>query len=352
MSVPSDPMTFVWHYDGVTALRRRAAVRVIGDDLLLEEDGAATRYPLADLVPGEAGSAAASFGLRGRPGWRITFDAAMPPDLAARLPQARRYGGWIDRVGLWKAAAVCAAGAAAVVAVVVHTPTLVARMVPASVERRLGELMVGDFGRKGCIDPAGRRALAALVKRVAPGEGEIEVDVVKMPMVNAVTLPGGRVVIFDGLIQAARSPDAVAGVIGHEVGHVRHRDVMETLLRQMGLSVVLGGLDGRVGGYTNALLGASYSRDAERRADETAIDLLGSAHLSPEPTAAFFDTLGKEEAKDPGLLAYVASHPASRERAARFRHSAVRGQAVTPALDATQWAALRGICRGATDTIE
>ena len=37
---------------------------------------------------------------------------------------------------------------------------------------------------------------------------------------------------------------------------------------------------------------------------------------------------------------------------ARFRRSAMREQAVTPALDATQWAALRGICRGATDTIE
>lgn len=48
-------------------------------------------------------------------------------------------------------------------------------------------------------------------------------------MVNAVTLPGGRIVIFSGLLKAATSPDEVAGALGHELGHVRHHDAVHRL---------------------------------------------------------------------------------------------------------------------------
>nr|WP_244309783.1 M48 family metalloprotease [Sphingobium fuliginis] len=43
------------------------------------------------------------------------------------------------------------------------------------------------------------------------------------------------------MVQQAKSADEVAGVLGHELGHVRHRDTMTGLIRQLGLSVVLGG---------------------------------------------------------------------------------------------------------------
>ncbi|WP_341873239.1 M48 family metalloprotease [Sphingobium fuliginis] len=54
-------------------------------------------------------------------------------------------------------------------------------------------------------------------------------------------MAGGRIILFDGLVQQAKSADEVAGVLGHELGHVRHRDTMTGLIRQLGLSVVLGG---------------------------------------------------------------------------------------------------------------
>ncbi|WP_210359253.1 M48 family metallopeptidase [Sphingomonas beigongshangi] len=343
----------VWHYDGVSALRRRARLLVEGDALVLVEDGVAgARVPIADLVPGHADAGAASYGLKGRPGWRIDFAGPVPPALRARLPGAARYGGWVDRMGLWRAAAVFAAVAAVVVVIVLRTPAMVARLVPASVERQLGETMVGDFGRRGCTDAAGRAALATLARRIDPDDPRLEVDVVKLPMVNAVTLPGRRIVVFDGLIQAARSPDEVAGVVAHEIGHVRHRDVMEGLLRQFGLSVLLGGMEGHVGGYTNTILATAYSRDAEAKADGYAIQLLRDAKVSPLPTAAFFDRLGRGgPGKAERMLAYLATHPVSADRARRFRQSALAG-GYAPALAPSAWHALRGICRGDTDRID
>ncbi len=348
MSAPSRVSVPVWHYDGTTALRRQVSLVEDGDGFALDGE----RYAFADLTPGDGDGTATTFGLKGRPGWRIGFDGAVPADIAARLPHAHRYGGWVDRLGLWQAAAIFTAVAAVVVFLVLRTPALVARMVPASVERRLGDAMVGDFGRKGCADPAGRAALAKLTARLDPADPTLEVHVVKLPMVNAVTLPGGRIVIFDGLLKAASSPDEVAGVIGHEIGHVRARDVMESLLRQMGLSVLLGGLEGHVGGYTNALLATAYSRDAEARADGYAITLLNDARLSPLPTARFFTKLGKRAGSTERLFAYIASHPVSADRATRFRKSVTKDIAYTPALDAREWAALRTICRGETDRID
>ncbi|USU13236.1 M48 family metallopeptidase [Sphingomonadaceae bacterium OTU29THOMA1] len=348
MSVPSELSVPVWHYDGTTAVRRQVSLVANDDGFWLDGE----HHAFADLTPGDGDGVATTFGLQGRPGWRIGFEGPLPADIAARLPGVHRYGRWVDRLGLWRAAAIFAVVAAVAVLLVLRTPALVARMIPASVEQRIGEVMVGDFGRKGCEDPAGRAALATLVRRIDPDGDRIDVHVVKLPMVNAVTLPGGRIVIFDGLLQSAASPDEVAGVIGHEIGHVRHRDVMESLLRQMGLAALLGGMEGHVGAYTNAMFATAYSRDAERRADGDAIRLLSAARLSPLPTAAFFDRLGKGSGHAERMFAYLASHPVSTDRAKRFRSSIASGAAYTPALGARQWSDLRGICKGETDRIE
>ena len=342
----------VWHYDGVDARRRQATVEPAGDGfLLVEADRTTGPFAWADLVASEAGSGSTSYGLKRRPGWRIGFADGVPDTIAAHLPRHARYGGVVDRLGLWPAAGLFAVIAAIAVTLVLRTPPLVARLVPASVERRLGDAMVGDFGRRGCEDPAGQAALAALVERVDPYDPTLEIHVVKIPIINAVTLPGGRVVIFDGLLQAAHSPDEVAGVIGHELGHVRHHDVSAALVRQLGLSVLLGGFEGHVGSYTNALLATSYSRDAEAHADGFAIELLRVAKVSPAATAAFFRRLAGKGDGAERMFAYVASHPVSSDRARRFAGSADKRVAYRPALDPAQWQALRGICRNTPDQL-
>lgn len=344
--------TRAWLYDGQTALPRTGVLIDEGDRFRLEDArGGAGPFAWADLLPPHADAGVASYGLRGVPGWRLGFPDPPPAAIAAKLPRGQTYGRWIDRFGLWPAALVLALVASAVVWGVLQTPALVARLVPASAERRLGELMVGDFGRNGCRRPEGQAALQALVRRVAPTERDLEVHVVAVPMVNAVTLPGGRIVIFSGLLKAAKSPDEVAGVLGHEIGHVRNRDVTEALVRQLGLSVLLGGLDGNVAGYTSALLSTAYSRSAETEADRYSQQLLRQAAVSPAATADFFRRLGGGAAKGrtERLLSYVASHPVSRDRAQAFDASATRGATHRPALDATQWQALRTICAGQSE---
>ncbi len=346
-------MTRVWWYDGRTALRRTGVLGDEGDRFRLAlEDGEAGPFAWGDLVPPHRDAGEASYGLAGAQGWRLGFVDPPSPIIAGKLPRAQGYGRWIDRFGLWPAALLFAAVAAFVVVGVLRTPALLAKMVPQSVERRIGDLMVGDFGRRACRRPDGVAALNALVRRVAPDARDLEVSVVAQPMVNAMALPGGRIVLFSGLLRAAKSPDEVAGVLGHEIGHVDNRDVMESLLRQVGLSVLLGGMDGNVGGYTNALLATAYSRSAEARADAYSQARLRAAAISPAATAAFFQRLGKGAEGAERLFVYIASHPVSADRARAFAASAAKDATHRPALDPAQWAALQNICRGQSEKFE
>ena len=53
-------------------------------------------------------------------------------------------------------------------------------------------------------------------------------------------LPGGHVYVDDGLIAIAQTPDELAGVLAHEIGHVAHRDGTRTVLQTAGLSFLFG----------------------------------------------------------------------------------------------------------------
>jgi beta-barrel assembly-enhancing protease len=333
-----------WLFDGVNAVRHEVMVRAFGS--MIEIEGReridpATLSRLADTTK-------PVFGRADIRGWRLGFDQAPPAALAALLPAAGRYGGVIDRFGLWRTSAILAALSVAVVAFVLSLPGWIGPYIPFSVERSIGQAMVGDLGGRFCKGPGGEAALNRLVGRVDPGGVPVTVRVVNVPMVNAVTLPGGTILVFDGLLREAKSPDEVAGVLGHELGHVRNRDSMQSLLRQLGLSVILGGFSGEVGNNMNALLSASYSRQAETKADDYSMNALKRARVSPRDTAGFFVRLAKGDASlgaASGALAYVASHPASKDRAAAFNASATAGVAYTPVIDQAEWRALQHICR-------
>lgn len=341
--------TRVWHYDGHSGERRMPAIVPAPNEaqFLLQGDGAEPGpYAFADLVPQGSSHHERAFGLRNRPGWRITFLEFPPSEIAVQLPKPPRYGSWIDRFGLWRSVGALAVLAALAVLVTLKLPPLIARLIPQSVEQRMGRAMVASLGSYTCSTPQGEAALKALATRLRQDD-DVTIRVVKAPMVNAVAFPGGQVVLFDGLIQDAQSPDEVAGVLAHELGHVAHKDGMESLVRQFGLNMLLGGFDRNVSGYGNALLNARYSQKAEAGADGYAIGRLTYADISPAPTAALFGRLARQD-EQPGnaskLLNYLSSHPLSSARQQRFAGSVKPDHAYRPALDPAQWQALRAMC--------
>src|SRR3546814_15361625 len=88
---------------------------------------------------------------------------------------------------------------------------------------------------------------------------------------------------------------------------------MTGLIRQLGLSVVLGGAGGNAGNYLNGVLSLSYGRGAETAADGVAIEQMRAAGISPAATAAFFERIGgKEEGRAARAMRWLSPHPIGR----------------------------------------
>jgi beta-barrel assembly-enhancing protease len=342
-----------WHFDGKTAVRRKVEVQVIGQQFyLLETERRHGPFDFAALNYEGDQTGAQLYGLDGIDGWRLGLSGPVPTELAPMLPATKKYGGFIDRIGLGPASIALALASVAAVAVVVWSPQWLAPLVPSTVEKQLGDALVGDFGGRFCDTKAGKAALAKLTGSLDDNPKDLQVEVANIPMLNAVAMPGGKVVLFQGLLDQAQSADEVAGVLAHEIGHVRERHVMQGLLRQMGLAVVLGGFDGSGGASINSVLSTTYTRSSEEEADTHSIDALANAAISPVPTANFFERLSrmdgsaemKKGERDRVLATYMSSHPLSDDRKARFIDSKKAGKAYKPALSYQEWTELKTMC--------
>ncbi len=277
-------------YDGQSALRREGFARWDGaGNLVLAQDGEApVTIALDTLKYREQRRDETIYGMTDEPDFRLVLPTQTAPGLAAKLPQKSDYGAWVDRIGLGRAAAAFAVVSVAAVALFMTAPNWLGPMVPERWERQLGNAMIGDLGNRLCHTPQGDAALAKMLGEVDPGAEKVRAGVANSEMVNAVALPGGQVLLFDGLIQQAESAEELAGVLAHEVGHVRERHVMTALLRQFGLSALASGFGGGFGESAMALAGMSYSRDAEREADEYARAQMARSDISPDGAAEFF----------------------------------------------------------------
>jgi predicted Zn-dependent protease len=226
-------------------------------------------------------------------------------------------------------------------------PAWIAPHVPMSWERNVGSAMVGDFGTLRCRDAAGQRALEALAERVSPGTTRgadgIKVAALDVPMFNAAALPGGYIVVFKPAITETDS-DALAGVLAHEMGHVRHRHVAEAMIRELGIGAVIRLFAGGIGANAEQIVSLRFTRANEAQADADSIGSLKRADIDPRPTAALFQRLASEAPE--GSAEFLESHPSSGSRARRFAASFDSRAQYRPALDPQQWSDLLRICRG------
>jgi Zn-dependent protease with chaperone function len=336
-------------YDGVTAVPHEVRVVIARAGLDLSRDtGWEDSIPADRLKRVDADASTLRLGHKDNLGWRLLLPAEAEEEIAALLGRRERYGRWIDRVGLVPALAGFAILAAGIVGTGYAAPQWIAPHVPTSWERNLGSAIVGDFGERRCRSAEGQRALEALVERVAPGATRgpdaIKVAALDVGIFNAAALPGGHVVVFNPAITET-DPDALAGIIAHEVAHVRRRHVTEALIRELGIGALIRLFAGDVGANAEQVVALSYTRENEAEADDDAIAMLRKAGISPRPTAQLFGKLSREEGEGSGyLVEFLESHPQSAGRARNFAASFDPQARYRPALDRAQKAALVRVC--------
>ena len=228
-----------------------------------------------------------------------------------------------------------------------------ARRVPLDVEDHLGLQLSSVLEKSRCDGAGAQTALDDLTARLTTadldGQRPRWVSIVDWDMVNAFTLPGGRVAVTRGLVASAESPDEVAGVLAHELEHVRRRHVMAQMIRTSILSLGWAATVGDFSGFfaidpSTVLVVARqrFSRDDEREADAGALTRLDAAGISRVGLARFFQRLENEHGDG---VPWLSTHPptSARIRAIDAERSPTPAG---PALAARQWAAIKHACDG------
>ncbi|MDE2698303.1 MAG: M48 family metallopeptidase [Gemmatimonadota bacterium] len=167
----------------------------------------------------------------------------------------------------------------------------------------------------------------ALVRASRLSQFRYYFKVVDAPEVNAFALPGGFIYVNLGLIKAAETESELAGVIGHEIGHVEMHHGAKKISQQYGVAVLVdviaGGGDpslrrkiiAQLVGFGGGLGVLRYGREAERESDKFAVHCMVNADVDPEGIARFFETLLKLHKREPkGVEAWFSTHPPTQSR--------------------------------------
>lgn len=282
-------------------------------------------------------------------------------DFAAALTEAApQLSAWKWRLGALKPGATITASVAAIAALLYvgdFSPSkTIASVLPEKARVQMGRRVVKNMTAryKTCSDKAGRKALDKMMTRLSDAAGlpkPYDVRVVNWHLVNAFAAPGGQLVLTKGLITKAKSPEMVAGVMAHEMGHGIELHPEAGLVRALGMSAAgeffFTGSSSSLKNIGFILTTLSFSREAEREADNHAIRILRKAKISQKPLAQFFSDLSKR-AKTSTIGRFMSNypllstHPDSDSRAKILRQQAV--YTTTPIFTDAEWQALKNIC--------
>jgi predicted Zn-dependent protease len=191
-------------------------------------------------------------------------------------------------------------------------------------------------------------AVGARLAAHAPRQDvEYQFHVVDSALATAFALPGGYVYVTRGLLALLDSEDELAGVIGHEIGHVAARHVVQRLTRAAPLALAthipaaavglvlprLGETIGSLGQFANSLVLAPYGRSQELQADRTGQELAAASGWDPRALASLLHTLQRQQQLgDAGARAsFLDTHPLESERESEAERYAAQLERAAPA---------------------
>ncbi|NIQ01871.1 MAG: M48 family metalloprotease [Nitrospinaceae bacterium] len=265
-------------------------------------------------------------------------------------------------------------------------PTLtdaVAERVPVEWEEKLGNNFFKTLFVKPLKEPdrQTRKALDAISKRLLSSVPDqpyhFRIYVHPSGMVNALALPGGTIVVFQGLINATNTPEELAGVLAHEFQHVLHRHSTRGIVRQMAAGMLLSIVVGDSNTVLTTILETAgtldslrFSRDLESQADSEGMKMILASRVDPRGMVKVFETLKREESRHlgkkkkdskdknvpekkpdekdsaeegglPEWMKYLSTHPAGKDRVALLKEMAAASQVKPePLLPGFDWKSL------------
>lgn len=325
------------YYDGRSAARTAVRVRVSGDRMQLVGDHVEMQVPLESVsADSPIASGPRSLSLPGG-GQLRTADPAVS-ELFARSGRVETLVHGLEQ--RWP----YALGALFVIAVfawwaIVHGLPLasetIARHIPARADAAIGEHALAAIDGRMCqpsrLSPQMQERLQRDFARLVAGLDDghryrLHLRNCQPIGPNAFALPGGPIVLTDQLVEFGGDFSEMTAVLAHEVGHIRLRHGLRTLLQGAGLAALISTLAGDAAAITSiavtlptVILQSGYSREFEDEADTFAIARLKQIGISPRAFANILERLEKARPNKGarGSRDYFSTHPLTAARVER-----------------------------------
>ena len=198
--------------------------------------------------------------------------------------------------------------------------------------------VIAEAKAKGTLAPANdpllKRVRIIAQRLVAQANGwnerapkwQWEVNVIRSDDINAWCMPGGKIVVYTGLVNKLQlSDDEIAMILGHEMAHALREHAREQIAKQTatgaGISIVsaifgLGELGNTVANAGAQLLVLKFSRNDETEADLVGLEMAARAGYNPQASISLWK---KMMANDAGKGGFLSTHPSGQDRIKRLQ---------------------------------
>jgi len=353
--------------DGKTAARHSVGIKVEALSLVISDDAGhvIARWPLGDIRYADATRRMPPIRLR-CDGNDARLNLASDDDgawLITKCPNISKRDAGQIKWPTWVAAGIFAIASVAGI-FVFFLPAIastVVNLIPYAMEQKLGlqsrDQLIGLAGHLNkndkslvCTSPNAQEILDKRAKELATvmdSPFPITVTVLRVPITNALALPGGQVIILSGLLDQAKSGDEVIGVLAHEIAHVVRRDPMQVSIKQTGatllVSLLIGDIFGgaALSGIASSVIESGYSRDAEAASDFLGVTALNQLGLTACPLADFMGRISQADPISDIIPDFLNTHLAGNDRRdAIIALSQENGRAMS----GYEWKALKSMC--------
>ncbi|MGO4387140.1 M48 family metallopeptidase [Microvirga sp. 2YAF29] len=352
-------------YDGESARRRTVSLKVTASSLDINEGGEwIASWPTGAVRRKDAPEGMLRLTCDGGP-LLARLDVTDPTDQAAIRAHCLRLDGGeskerTGRILFWS----LAAAASIILCVAFLIPIFAEKLtplIPPAIEKRFGTAVDNQvkalLGGKVCSEKPGIAALETLTNRLKKANGvelDLDIAVLESKIPNAIALPGGKIYVFQALLDKAETADELAGVLAHEIGHVANRDGLRKMIQSGGTSYLLGLLFGDVTGggaivfASEYLINSAHSREAETAADDFAGQAMITLGRPAHPMAQLLKRIEGDEDDEDGneskLPAFLSTHPVTDQRL-KALEKLVPSKPGEPLLTQEEWRAIKEICK-------
>lgn len=220
-----------------------------------------------------------------------------------------------------------------VVALALSVLTLVGCSVPFVSEREIEIESRVEFEKMKASMPietdAGTRAYVfcvaqAIINELEPPYSDLDWEIEifdDKEMVNAFAMTGGKIGVFTGILDVAKTEDQLGAVMGHEVAHVTEQHALERVNREIttqggaiaGAAILGGGVAGDLVKIGAALgLSLPYGRKQESEADTVGLNYMSDAGFDPRASVQLWKNM--EEKSGRGPPQFISTHPSPDNR--------------------------------------